>query len=260
MGWGDELMASGQARGIHARTGRRVQIIDRHRVARWNVLWDGLDYIARPSERGQFEYLLNSSGERPYHLGKQRERWIFNPSFRAEPAQIAFNAEELEFAGYYRPQIVVEPNLKPRAIVNKDWGWERWEAFAELARAAGLELVQLGPSGTRQLQGVALIETRDFRHGCAVLARAQAFVGHEGGLHHAAAALGVPGVVIFGGFTPVELTGYAIHRNLGVGMREACGMRLPCKHCAREMAAIAPARVLEELEVTLEERRRSLAA
>lgn len=260
MGWGDELMAAGQARVRHARTGRKVAIVDRHGQRRWSVIWEGNPKIARLGERGQFETVVNASGSRPYHLEKRTERWVFNPAFRADAGEIYFKPEEREFASWYHVGVVVEPNLKKNASPNKDWGWARWLAFAGVAHEAGLELVQLGPAGTRQIPGVALIETPDFRHACAVLANAVAYVGHEGGLHHAAAALGIPGVVIFGGFTPVELTGYALHRNLGVGIDGACGMRIPCTHCAEEMARITPLRVLDELEAAREEHRRRVAA
>ena len=59
--------------------------------------------------------------------------------------------------------------------------------------------------------------------------------------------LGTPAVVLMMGFTPVELTGYPLHRNLGASLGEACGMRVPCKHCAEWMASITPKRVLREL-------------
>lgn len=260
MGWGDELMAAGQARALYARTGQRVRIVDRHRGTLWHKLWEGLPYVVRPGEAGKFQEILNCAGFRPYHLEKRMDRWVYNPAFRPEPAEIVFTPAELEFAAAHAPGVVIEPNLKPKASPNKHWGHERWEQFVALAGARHLTLTQLGPAGTRVLPGAGFIETPDFRHGCAVLANALAYVGHEGGLHHAAAALGVPGVVIFGGFTPVELTGYAIHRNLGVTFAEACGRRVPCEHCAGEMAKIAPAAVLSELEAVLEKRRRSVPA
>lgn len=260
MGWGDELMASGQARVLHERTGRKVQVVDRHGERRWSPIWEGNPKIARPSDSGKFETVVNAPGTRPYHSGKLEDRWVYNPTFRADVGEIYFTEAERDFASRYQPQVVVEPNLKKKASPNKDWGWERWLAFAGMALERGMGLVQLGPAGTRRLPGVALIETPSFRHACAVLANAGAYVGHEGGLHHAAAALHIPGVVIFGGFTPVELTGYPIHRNFGVGIGGACGMRRPCAHCAREMAAITPQRVFKELEDVLEECRGSVAS
>lgn len=252
-------MAAGQARVWFERTGRRSQIVGRE-GPRWHELWEGNPKIARPEERGEFNRVLNGPSCRPYHEYKLDHRWVFKERFRATPGEIYFTEAESAFGGLHAPQIVIEPTLKAKASPNKHWGAARWAAFIEMARLAGLKPVQLGPAGTKVLPGVGFIETPNFRSGCAVLARAQAYVGHEGGLHHAAAALGVPGVVIFGGFTPVELTGYALHRNLGVGFKEACGMRIPCRHCEAEMAKIEPALVLAELEGVLETSRRSLAA
>ena len=74
--------------------------------------------------------------------------------------------------------------------------------------------VQLGAGGIRVLEGVRPIETADFRAACAALAGARAAVLPEGGLHHAAAALDIPAVVIFGAMTSPANTGYASHVNL----------------------------------------------
>jgi ADP-heptose:LPS heptosyltransferase len=260
MGWGDELMAAGQARAAFERTGRRVKITDAYGYPRWHTCWEGNPHIARPDEKGSFEKVLNAPGQRPYHTSKQQNRWFYNPRFRAEPAVIAFTEAELAFGAQHRPDLVIEPHLKPNASPNKQWGRARWESLIELVRTKGFAPVQLGAAGTEVLPGVELIETPSFRMACAVLAHARAAVLHEGGLHHAAAAVGVPAVVLFGGFTPVELTGYATHRNLGVGIKEACGLRIPCRHCAAEMEKITPERVVGELEGMLEKLHGTLAA
>lgn len=245
-------MAAGQARQAQKLDPRRVAILDRHGRRRWHVCWENNPRIARIDEPGAFQRITNGGGCRPYHLGKEENRWIFNPDFRASPGEIYFSAAEIKFAAAHSPGIVIEPSIKPGASPNKQWGVERWRHFAQLAKRRGLVLTQLGAAPTQPLPGVAYIETPDFRRACAVLGRAKAFVGHEGGLHHAAAALGVRGVVIFGGFTPVELTGYEIHRNLGVNFDGACGMRTACPHCEIEMAKINPEQVLAELEGILQ--------
>jgi hypothetical protein len=260
MGWGDELMAAGQARSVHERTGKRVEIVDRWGQRRTHAMWLGNPKIARLDEKGDFEKVVNGGNCRPYHLGKNDQRWVFNPDFRATPGEIYFTEAEQEFAAAHPPRIVISATLKAKASPNKQWGRKRWVEFVRLAREAGHRLVELGEKNDARLPGAGFIPTPDFRTACAVLARAPAYVGHEGGLHHAAAALGVPGVVIFGGFTPVELTGYELHRNLGVGIEKACGMRLRCGHCENEMAKIEPAKVLAELEGVLETSRRHLAS
>lgn len=248
-------MVSGIAR-VMQRTDPRKCLVTYQGVAkfrRWAAVWENNPRIAQQGEKGDFQELVarDLKNNRPYHLGKETHRWIYNPAFKASPGEIYFTDGERAFGAAHRPCIVIEPTIKAGASPNKQWGAARWAAFISMATAKGLRLTQLGPVGAQVLPGVRHIVTPDFRSACAVLARADAFVGHEGGLHHAAAALGVRGVVIFGGFTPVELTGYDLHRNLGVGFAGGCGMRLPCEHCSKEMAAIPPERVLAELEEIL---------
>lgn len=248
MGWGDELMAAGQARAVHAATGRRVQVLDRLKAPRWHLMWEGLDYIARPGEPGNFERILNGSGARPYHTGKFVNKWTYNLAHRAVPAEIRFTAKELEFGRRHAGKIILELHIKGNASPNKQWGWVRWNKLAWLMGRRGLRYAQVGGPDTPLLDNAEHILTPDFRSACAVLATARAAVLPEGGLHHAAAAVGLPAVVIFGGFTPIEVTGYDLHINLGASGEEACGMRFTCPHCESWMASITPEQVIENLE------------
>lgn len=253
MGHGDAIMVSGHARVAQQADPRKIRVLHQYKPA-WSEIWLNNPRFAQPGEKCDVQLLYARSAAtnmRPYHRAKSAERWTYELDYRPDVGELYFTDGERRFGEAQAVEIVVEPNIKPGASPNKQWPFERWHRFAELATAAGLRLVQLGPRGTRKLQHATLIETAGFRLGCAVLARALAFVGHEGGLHHAAAALGVPGVVIFGGFTPVELTGYAIHRNLGVSLGDACGLRVPCPHCKAEMAKITPEQVMQELEELL---------
>ncbi len=253
MGYGDDLMVSGRARAMQKTDRRKVRIVYRRGGARWSAVWDHNPRIARFDEQGDFQELeaRDANNQRPYHTGKTPERWLYNLNFRPDVGEIYLTVAEQEFAKRNRVQIVIEPTIKANASPNKQWGLERWKEFVRIASAAGFHLTQLGRHGMRQIPCSTLLTTEGFRHTCAVLANAKAYVGHEGGMHHAAAALGIPGVVIFGGFIAVETTGYALHRNLGVHVGEACGMRAPCSHCAAAMAAITPERVLAELKEVL---------
>lgn len=86
--------------------------------------------------------------------------------------------------------------------------------------------------------GVSHIRTATFRQACGALSGAKLYIGPEGGLHHAAAALGIPAVVIFGGFIHPRTTGYDLHTNLFVG-DEPCGSTNYCVHCVDAMASIS---------------------
>jgi hypothetical protein len=250
MGLGDALMDSGAARVAQLRDPRKVRILLGQKLV-WSEVWDNNPRLARKDERGDFQVLYGRdpvTNMRGYHTGKTDQRWTYNLNFRPEVGELYFTDAERAFAERFAGRVIIEPRIKSGASPNKQWGNERWDALALLCRKAGIHLTQMGGVGTRPMSNAELIQTPSFRLACAVLARAKAFVSGEGGLHHAAAAVGVPGVVIFGGFTPVELTGYAIHRNLGVSLGDACGMRVPCAHCKLEMEKITPEQVFGELK------------
>lgn len=243
------MLDSGMARIAQLKDPRKVRILLGQRLI-WSEVWDNNPRIAGREEHGNFNIVYGRdpvSNMRPYHVGKTQERWNYNLRFRPEVGEIYLTDEEKAFGARFAGRVIIEPHIKSGASPNKQWGAQRWDALAALCRKGGIHLTQMGPVGTRPMSNAELIATPSFRLACAVLARAKAFVSGEGGVHHAAAALGVPGVVIFGGFTPVELTGYPIHRNLGVSLGEACGMRVPCEHCAAAMNAITPEQVFGEL-------------
>jgi len=239
-------MAAGDARRWIRNDARRVEILDRYGNRRWDPMWEGIEYIVRPDERGDFQRLIHGPGARPYHTKKTRRRRFFNLAYRVTPAELRLTSSEVAFAAPYANRIIVEPHVKPEAPPGKQWGWERWQKLTALALERGIRVTQLGPAGTRGLAGAERIETPTFRHAAAVLAVARAAILPEGGLHHAAAAFNLPAIVIFGGFTPIEVTGYDIHVNLGAAGAEACGMRVRCKHCEAWMARITPEQVLHE--------------
>lgn len=261
MGFGDEIMATGEARRLQRTDRRPVQVVDRNGRPRWHPLWAGNPRFWHPGMPAP-QRVANGSGCRPYidypamrrdwrrlypdrpfttRVRDSRLPWRFT-AWQAEPGEL--------FVAGGRPNglVVVEPHIKPGASPNKDWGWRRWQA---LVRSVRLPWAQLGPPGVRVLTGVTHIPTETFAQACRVLSGAAAAVLPEGGLHHAAAALGVPAVVVFGGFASPANTGYAAHVNLYMAEGGPCGQRLPCDHCAAAMAAITPRRVAQELEGVL---------
>lgn len=248
MGYGDELLVAGHCRLLQQTDPRKVRLDFGKRL--WNAVWDHNPRIAALDENGDFQtYHPRVNGLRPYCAGKTPDRWTWR-EYKPPVGEIYFQPAELEMAARHAPDVVIEPNLKGKASPNKDWGADRWAKLISLMRSAGIRPVQLGPIGTRRFQGADLIETPTFRSACAVLARARAAVLPEGGLHHAAAAVGVRAVVLFGGYISPAQTGYETHANIFTGGKP-CGMRLACNHCARAMQKITPEMVLAELQQQL---------
>jgi len=253
VGLGDEIMLSGAARKAQQTDPRKCRVTYKGLANRWSPIWDGNPRIAKPLACGDFQDLpaRDMANNRPYHTGKTAERWAYNLDFRPDVGELYFSKDEKAFGAKYPGRLILEPHIKPGASPNKRWPWEFWQRLAKLFIAAGMPVTQLGAPGTKVLDGAEFVPTGSFRTACSVIAGARGAVLHEGGAHHAAAAFGVPAVVIMGGFTPVELTGYPMHRNLGASLGEACGNRLPCKHCAEWMARITHGMVFDELRSLL---------
>ena len=198
--------------------------------------------IARPGDEAasDLQWFKYYKGHRIYNQPGVN-RWVWNYQFKVTPGEIFFDAQEHEFArkagwGY----VFVEPNLPwhKGVAVNKDWGEKNYQAVTDQLLAAGADVVQTS-YGPRRLKGVRTIETPTFRHAMAVLSRARMAILPEGGMHHAAAALGIPAVVMFGGFIPPQVLGYDGHINLTGGASEACGSMSRCQHCADALARIS---------------------
>lgn len=258
IGLGDNLMATGMARGAQAR-GKRVAFGDGRRI-----LWDSQSKevfahnpnIAAPGSEGasDLEWVPFYKGHRIYNR-QSGDRWIWNLDFRAMPGEIFFSPSEIAI-GKRRGKgfVLIEPSVPAwkSSAANKDWGWANYQTVARILEARGHRVVQfVHARGGRSLVKVDAVRTWSFRDALSILRCAAIYLGPEGGLHHAAAALGIPGVVLFGGFIPPSVTGYAIHTNL-TGAAEACGSLRPCDHCKAAMAAISVQGVVEAAVAKLE--------
>lgn len=221
MGMGDDIMATVQARALYEATGHRVRPRDY-----WSVVWDK-NPCFETDGRPHIEF-YNVPGNRPYILGQTADRFIWNPNFRAKPGELYVDAGSLN--GVW----VIEPNVKGTVSANnKDWGFHKWQAVVD---NLDMQFVQLGMGPW--LEGVERVHTASFKAAISELKSAAGFVGTDGGLHHAAAAFGLPAVVVWGGFVSPEMLGYSGHINLWSGT-ESCGSKAECGHCREAMEAIS---------------------
>ena len=242
MGIGDELMVAGEAQRRAAGAPRKYRVLDKRNAPQWNAIWDGHPNIARPGERYD-EDLGRVNGKRPYMLDVKPDRYIFQ-AYEPVPALIRLTARAGQMKTKAAGHVLVNPHIKSSASPNKDWGFDRWQRLVELL--PDVPWLQVVEPGRKSLLGVKRLHTVDFMDAVGALSGASAAVLQEGGLHHAAAAVGCPAVVIRGGFISPRVTGYAGQVDLYVESEDwplGCGMRVPCAHCAAAMAGIAPAAV-----------------
>lgn len=236
MGWGDELMACGEAM---AKPGL-VAITDAAGHVRWHPAWENNPKVVK---RDYDSRVISAPGARPYVRQVHHNAWEW-VSYRPKPAKFFFSDEELAFAEQHgKGFVVVEPGLKAKQeSVNRDWGWDN---FAKVTSSIDADWVQLGERQPKLLPNTRWIQTPTPRHMAAILANAKTFLSPEGGVHHTAAAFGLRGVVLFGGFISPHVTGYSFHKNIFIGDGLGCGKRVKCQHCADAWAKIDPERIIK---------------
>lgn len=249
MGYGDQIMATGLARGAAAR-GKRIAFGTGGKII-WDhnspTIFKDNPNIAPPGSEGagDIEWIRFHKGHRIYNKHRG-DRWVWNYKFKIVAGELFFTANELQAAeragaGF----VIIEPNVPQQKSVaqNKQWPVDRYAAVAAALKANGIDVRQFSYAGGLLLPGVTEIKTASFRDALAVLSRARLYIGPEGGLHHGAAAVGIPGVVLFGGFIPPQVTGYQTHTNL-TGGALACGSLRDCAHCRKAMKSISVDHVL----------------
>jgi ADP-heptose:LPS heptosyltransferase len=241
------------------------------------LFW-GLDFLAtrhQLREGTDVSWVISHSSHRPYvdvdamrqeaaqilgwkrHLPWRRKyrraplkvtgHYIYNLAYRAKPAPIRLKPDEERIAAQWssRPFAVIEPFIKPGAPPSKQWPVER---YIEVARqlSCHMPVYQIGSPESPVLSEFPQIRPRSFREAMAYLKAARVYVGPEGGLHHASAAVRTRAVVIYGGFTSPLITGYDFHVNLTGGTEWACGTRKGmCPHCRQAMENIKVDEVLK---------------
>jgi len=233
-------MAIGEARARWRalRGAGPIEILDKHGKRRAHPLWQRVAEIAKPGERAAGS-IVNSGGCRPY-IDYQRttpQRWAWRLDHRAREGELF----DIGIDARARGLIVLEPSLKASASPNKQWG--RWQELIDAYPQ--LPWAQLGNQQTRWLRGVVRLPAASFEAACAVLRACRFAVLPEGGLHHAAAALGVRAIVLFGPYMPPSVTGYVSHINLAVNVPDAQGWRVPHAGCEIAWRMIAPELIIQ---------------
>lgn len=247
MGIGDDIIATSLARGAKDR-GELIAFGDCRRIL-WGpyseMIFRHNQNIARPGQEKDLRvrWIKYYKGNRIYNASSGKS-WIWNYKFKVKPGELFF--EDIELIPLDNRLIIIEPNVpKKRCAPNKQWPLNRWKYVAEKLMSKGWKVCQFEYGAGNII--VPGIRTPTFRHAAAVLKSARLAILPEGGLHHAAAAVGKPAIVLFGGFTPPEVLGYDGHVNFTGGAR-ACGSFDRCQHCVDAMDAIHEDMVLRAAE------------
>lgn len=258
MGWGDEVVAAGQAQTLYDADPRRVAICDQMSVLRWHAIWDGNPILAKPAEYdpATMQLLRNGPHCRPYivYPFTKETGWTFNRTFRCRDhvAKLYLTAAELargeKAREQYGPYVLIEPYTKHG---NFRWPLEKWNLL--VAACPDVTFVQHTHKDSPPIHG-AFAESASFREACGLLTGADAYVRSESGMCHAAAALGVRQVTIFGGCMDHKVMGH-YPRQTVLAEWPPCGSWLPCSHCAKVMDQLTVEQVISALRASLRARK-----
>lgn len=165
--------------------------------------------------------------------------------------QLPLSPGELAKAGAWSGSVAVQTSSLAASVPmrNKQWPIERMQAVVNHF-AGRLKFVQIGSLSDPPLGGVTDLRGKTtLRATAAVLARARLFVGLVGFLMHLARAVDCPGVIVYGGREPPELTGYPCNENLAHRPQCApCWQRNRCDFGHVCMESIDTARVIAAVE------------
>ena len=246
MGIGDSVLATAEARYYNEKHGLPVVFADKKtKKIYWDEVFENNPRILKEPKQGQKVIVVeNIPKRRPYITFGTTERYYYNLEFKAEPGELFLSDEERSSG--IPDAVIIEPNTKDYGLsLNKAWPWDRWQ---ELVKRLDLPWVQLGPEESRTLDGVKRVVTKTFREALGHIEKASLVVTTDGGLHHAAAALKVPAVVLWGGLAPHTVLGYDFHTNICKTDR-VCGSFHACAHCFDAMNAIT----VDEVETAVKE-------
>jgi hypothetical protein len=185
-------------------------------------------------------------------------KFAWQPDYQAVRGELYFDSNEKSAASEIalrlpNPFFIIEPHIANKPWKNKKgWPFERWQAVVDALPEVGF--VQMSDGNV--LDRVHHVLTPTFRQACGIVACAGAVIASEGGLHHAAAALDIPAVVLWGHYTSPDILGYDDHENIRHAEGLGCGYTWKdCPDCQESMHDIKVDEVIEAIRKVIRDGR-----
>jgi len=262
MGYGDEILAAGQAQRLYNRSGERVEILDLNGQRRWHPIWEGNPVIVRPGDDvGCYQSITSAPNARPYivYPFTVDTGWHFNRDFRARDhrARIYLTDAErqcgLGTLAERGPYLLVEPYTKHE---NLRWPLALWKLLTRALHRVcpDYAIVQHTHRDTVEVLPGAQAVHATFREACGLVASCACYIRSESGMCHAAAALGAYQVTIWGGCMDWEVLGGYPHQAglIDTGPQSPCGSWKRCLHCQQILTQIRVEMVVTAVQRQLE--------
>ena len=272
MGYGDDIMATAEAREIKKKYPNSIIVFGNGKKVFTSEIFENNPNIYNKKEinyKDNVIWIDNYLGHRPTVdlTKKTNEKKIFwNKKFSPQKGDIFFSGMEIDIAKKVTEKsrkiwkqhfnktpkalIVVEPGVKSaqyqktsgtkiigRSNLNRDWGFDKWQNVVNKFKNECI-FIQTFKGKSKKLNGVFDVDC-NFRIAAAIMSFSNLFIGNHGGFSHAAAALNIDAINVFGGWVSPSITGYDNHTNLYIDSSESpCGSKLECEHCKKCMEKI----------------------
>tara|TARA_R110002020_G_scaffold218282_2_gene426147 strand:- start:3339 stop:4181 length:843 start_codon:yes stop_codon:yes gene_type:complete len=161
---------------------------------------------------------------------------ILEPELKCE---LYFLKEEEEKAlkmvsGLPRKYIAIEPHSKNNYTPNRRYPFEKWQSVVDSLKNE-ITFVQIGQPGHKILENViSLLGETTFRESALIIKNSQMFISTEGGLGHAANAVGKKSLIVLTGYQGYNMVAYPENINLDISSHGPCGLKIKCERCFSE--------------------------
>jgi len=275
MGFGDEIMATAFAKIEKEKYPDRQVVVGNYKTKQ---ALDSRVFFNNPNisdpknldENKIVHFVDHNNSNRPY-IDWQKStdhKYYWNLNHRAIPGELYFDKQEIseaqnvitEAGAFWKSSNTAEhkgiifietskiAKIKSKCGENQSWGFKKWDKTVENLKENYL-IINPTHDNSHNHKGIFSYNC-SFRVACAIMQSCNLYLGPEGGFAHAAAALSKPGVVVYGGWIPPQVIGYAFHENLYVDIEGSpCGIRdKECDHCKECMELITVDNVIKAVE------------
>lgn len=147
--------------------------------------------------------LIDCYSWEPDHRGTRTQLYCKMAGLDLEPkdckAELHWTPQELTQelpAADLNRTIAIDPGA---GWVTREWGYEKWHFLSAALAADGWDVVHVGATRGRPLEGARyLVKAFNLRTLAVFLSRCRLFIGNDSGLMHVSAAVGLPQVIVYG--------------------------------------------------------------
>jgi len=248
MGLGGHLTWTAAAREITKRSKRPCLPVNGGQIVSSDIFLNNPNFVTEHTQncfildlgREETNYCISDTSEKAVH---KKDKHIIqticeyygipDPELKCD---LFFTEEEIGKVSKLTSELpdiflTIEPHSKQSYTVNRQYPWEKWQLVVDELKDH-VPIVQIGAAGSKVLNSVIDFTGKtSFREAAALIGKSAMFLSNEGGLVHAATAVGTQSAIVICGHHSSEMVAYPQNITLNASTHGVCGMKKLCEHC-----------------------------